>query len=46
MPNKIEAEQLLKDLIGLDVNNDKAFIMKVEENLMTVKKYIYSKTGE
>lgn len=45
MPNQIEAEQLLRDLTNLNVNDDKAYIMKVENNFLTVQKYFTVKTG-
>ena len=45
MPCNIKAEQLLKDLIEINVNNDNAFILKVENNILIVNKYFTIKTG-
>lgn len=45
MPNKIEAKKLLEDLIELKVD-ESLYIMKLQNNLLVVQKYITIKTGK
>lgn len=45
MPNQLEAEKLLNDLIIFKISNDHEFRIKVEDNYLRASKYFIIKTG-
>ena len=45
MPNQLEAEKLLNELIIFKISNDHEFRIKVEDNYLFASKYFIIKTG-
>ena len=45
MPNQLEAEKLLNDLIIFKIIDDNEFRIKIEDNYLRASKYFIIKTG-